>query len=202
MPEGRGWAAWPALARRAVAIGVVGDANIDTTPQTLRTVVAPNNYFVPFLIAGDRFHRHSKGWSDVEAKWSESMQTQAVSRNAVSTTQHLEILAGWNPTPSRQMAGHGHSSDGFEDFPRHNERWRCAPTPAAATFFGSIVVAFASVYERTGANNDSGHGTSGDFTTCFPSRNEGFDFNLEDPRNQPPGAPLILAQSISFVGKR
>jgi hypothetical protein len=183
-------------------IVVEGNANVDTVPKVNRLVTPPGAYFVPFLIAGDRFHRHSNSWSDANANWSESMATSAPRRVATSTVQHLEILAGWNPTPSRPLAGHDHSSDGFEDFPRYNERWNCGGASATATYFGSIVVAFASVYEHTGANNDSGHGTSGDFTTCFPRRSEGFDFHLEDPRNQPPGAPLILAQSIGFVGKR
>lgn len=183
-------------------IAVEGDANVDTVPKRKRLVTPPGDYFVPFLIAGDRFHRHSNSWSDANANWAESMAASAPRRVASETTQHFEILAGWNPTPSRPLAGHDHSSDGFEDFPRYNERWNCGGASAFAHYFGSIVVAFASVYEHTGANNDNGHGTSGDFTTCFPRRDEGFDFHLEDPRNQPPGAPLILAQSIGFVGKR
>jgi hypothetical protein len=183
-------------------IAVVGDANIDTNPQRLRGTLASPDYFVPFLIAGDRFHRHSNNWSDANANWRQPMRDTVVARVASDTRQHLEILAGWNPTPTRALGGHDHSSDGFEDFPRYNERWNCAGTSATASYFGSIVVAFASVYEHTGANNDGGHGTSGDFTTCFPRRDEGFDFHLEDPVNQPPGAPLILTQSVSFVGKR
>jgi hypothetical protein len=183
-------------------IAVLGHANLDTTPKTGRNHVPAPDHFVPFLIAGDRFHRQSVAWDDFDANWREPMKDSSIRRLAQTTTQHLEILAGWNPTPVRQLAGHDHSSDGFEDFPRYNERWNCDGANAFANYFGSIVVAFASVYERTGANNDSGHGTNGRYTTCFPRRNEGFDFHLEDPNNQPPGAPLILAQSVGFVARR
>jgi hypothetical protein len=183
-------------------IAVLGHANLDTTPKTGRNHVPLADHFVPFLIAGDRFHRQSVAWSDANANWREPMKDSSTRRLAQTTTQHLEILAGWNPTPVRPLAGHDHSSDGFEDFPRYNERWNCDGANAFANYFGSIVVAFASVYERTGANNDSGHGTNGRYTTCFPRRNEGFDFHLEDPNNQPPGAPLILAQSVGFVARR
>jgi hypothetical protein len=183
-------------------IAVLGHANLDTTPKTGRNHVPSPDHFVPFLIAGDRFHRQSVAWSDANANWRELMKDSASRRLAQTTTQHLEILAGWNPTPVRPLAGHDHSSDGFEDFPRYNERWSCDGADAFANYFGSIVVAFASVYERTGANNDSDHGTNERYTTCFPHRNEGFDFHLEDPNNQPPGAPLILAQSVGFVARR
>lgn len=183
-------------------IAVLGDANVDTAPITRRGVLPSPDHFVPFLIAGDRFHRQSRAWNDFHANWRTPMKDNSTSRLAQTTTQHLEILAGWNPTPSRGLAGHDHSSDGFEDFPRYNERWDCDGAAATANFFGSIIVAFASVYERTGANNDSGHGSNGRYTTCFPRRNEGFDFHLEEPINQPPGAPLILAQSVGFVARR
>jgi hypothetical protein len=180
-------------------IAVVGDANVDTTPKTLRS--GTSTRFVPFLVAGDRFHRHSKGWQDSNARW--DTVTNFNTRQAESTRQHLQILAGWNPTPSATLSGHDHSSDGVEDFPRYNENWNCSGVSATSTFYGSIVVGFASVYERTGANNEGGHTPStATFTTCFPTRVEGFDFNLEDPRLQPPGAPLILAQSVSFVARR
>jgi hypothetical protein len=180
-------------------IAVVGHANLDTTPRTLRSD-APGR-FVPFLIAGDRFHRHSVNWSDANARWDQPMS--ASTRQAADTTQHLEILAGWNPTPSTDLSGHDHSSDGVEDFSRYNEKWNCDGVNATSTFYGSIVVGFASVYERTGAHNEDLHTpTTAGFTTCFPTRVEGFDFNLEDPRLQPPGAPLILAQSVSFVARR
>jgi hypothetical protein len=183
-------------------IAVLGHANLDTTPKIGRNHVPSPDHFVPFLIAGDRFHRQSVAWDDFDANWREPMKDSSTRRLAQTTTQHLEILAGWNPTPVRPLAGHDHSSDGFEDFPRYNERWNCDGASAFANYFGSIVVAFASVYERTGANNDSGHLSNGRYTTCFPRRNEGFDFHLEDPNNQPPGAPLILAQSVGFVARR
>jgi hypothetical protein len=179
-------------------IAVVGHANVDTVPRKLRG--DPPGRFVPFLVAGDRFHRHSVAWSDFNARWNVSMN--ANTRPALNTTQHLEILAGWNPTPSNDLPSHDHSSDGVEDFPRYNESWTCNGATATSRFFGSIVVGFASVYERTGANNTQGHPDTAGYTTCFPIRDEGFDFNLEDPVNQPPGAPLILAQSISFVARR
>ena len=182
-------------------MAVVGDANIDTTPRTLRTSpVTDDDHFVPFLVASDRFHRHSNAWEDWRANWQEPMKKRGGSslvefyrrRQATSTTQYLEILAGWNPTPA--AGGHAHSSDGFEDFPRYNERWSCASPSATATFYGSIVVGFASVFERSGANN--GHG-SGSYTTCFPNRQEGYDFHLEDPAVQPPGTPRLTAQSVA-----
>lgn len=178
----------------------VGDMNIDTTPKKRATDPVPaGDHFVPFLIAGDRFHRHSVNWQDNLANWRQLMNANP--RSAGETTQHLEILAGWNPTPTVAVAGHDHSSDGFEDFPRYNENWN-SPSKAFAHYFGSIVVAFASVYERSGANNADGHGDGANFTTSFPDRDEGFDFHLQDPDNQPPGAPLILAQSVGFVGRR
>ena len=59
------------------------------------------------------------------------------------------ILAGWNPTPATQLTGHVHSSDGFEDFPRYLECWGGANP---VHYAGSIVVGFASVYTRSGAN--------------------------------------------------
>lgn len=184
-------------------LAVVGDANVDTTPRKLRTDPLPDDdYFVPFLVATDRFHRHSNAWEDWRANWNEPMALRggttltdlARRRQATSTTQHIEILAGWNPTPATASAGHAHSSDGFEDFPRYNERWSCASPAAMATFYGSIVVGFASVYERSGAN--TGHG-SGAYTTCFPQREEGYDFHLEEPSLQPPGTPRLTAQSVA-----
>jgi len=178
----------------------VGDMNIDTTPKKRATDPVPaGDHFVPFLIAGDRFHRHSVNWQDNLANWRQLMNANV--RAAGETTQHLEILAGWNPTPTVALPGHDHSSDGFEDFPRYNEDWH-SPSATPAHYFGSIVVAFASVYERSGANNADGHGNGAGFTTRFPPRDEGFDFHLQDPDNQPPGAPLILAQSVGFVGRR
>ena len=183
-------------------IALVGDANVDTTPKRRRFENPTNDRFVPFLIAGDRFHRHSNTWNDKNANWSQTMKQTAGDRQATDTTQYSEILAGWNPTPKNALGGHNHSSDGFEDFPRYNERWSCASSPAKVVYYGSIVVAFSSVFEHAGANNDAGHGTSSDFTTCFPRREEGFDFHLEDPTNQPPGTPQILAQSISSWSTR
>lgn len=184
-------------------IAVVGHANVDTVPRKLRG--DPPGRFVPFLVAGDRFHRHSVNWSDFNARWDVGMNASI--RQAADTTQHLQILAGWNPTPSPRAGPHehqtAHSSDGVEDFPRYNENWSCGGVSATSTFYGSIVVGFASVYERTGAFNEVDHFPSTlAYTTCVSTRVEGFDFNLEDPRLQPPGAPLILAQSVSFVARR
>ena len=174
-------------------IVAVGDVNVDTTPiKNPNDVIPADDHFVPFLLAGDRFHRHSNAWDDAAANWVQLMDKNT--RNAEDTTQFLAILAGWNPTPSTPLTGHDHSSDGFEDFPRYNERWGAAGKKA--TTFGSIVVAFASVYERSGANN--GDGAVGGFTTSFPQRDEGFDFHLEDPTVQPPGTPQLVAQSVGF----
>ena len=175
-----------------------GDINVDTTPLDASALVTATDHFVPVLLAGDRFYRYSNAWRDEFANWQQKMKVHRAVRLGTRTTQFIEILAGWNPTPTHPLGGHDHSSDGFEDFPRYNECWT-APDPddAAAVFRGSIVVAFASVFERAGANNADGHGGGGDYLSCFPPRNEGYDFHLEDPRNQPPGAPLIVAQSIS-----
>lgn len=176
-----------------VSIVASGDVNVDTTPK--KAALEPVNaadHFVPFLLSGDRFHRHSIVWDDTAANWGQLMNANP--RVAENTTQFMEILAGWNPTPVAKPGGHDHSSDGFEDFPRYNEAW--GNNGKKSTTFGSIVVGFASVYERTGANN--GDGSVGGFTTAFPQREEGFDFHLEDPANQPPGTPQLLAQSIGF----
>jgi hypothetical protein len=180
---------------------VMGNANIDTTPHRLRTDPLPSpDHFVPFLVAGDRFYRFSTNWQDERANWVQPMNANA--RPAVPTTQYLEILAGWNPTPSTPLSGHDHSSDGFEDFPRYLECWGSANP---VTYAGSIVVGFASVYTRSGANNGDGNinQPSGfTFATCFPARDEGYDFHLENPVNQPPGAPQILAQSVGYFTSR
>ncbi|MDP2339525.1 MAG: hypothetical protein Q8O67_01095 [Deltaproteobacteria bacterium] len=174
-------------------IVAVGDINVDTTPiENPNDTIPASDHFVPFLIAGDRFHRHSKNWDDAAANWVQLMSKNV--RAAEDTTQFIEILAGWNPTPSTPLTGHDHSSDGFEDFPRYNETW--GSLGKKATTFGSIVVAFASVYERSGANNGDGDVTG--FTTSFPNRDEGFDFHLEDPTVQPPGTPQLVAQSVGF----
>jgi hypothetical protein len=173
----------------------MGDMNLDTTPRRLRTDPVPSpDHFVPFLIAGDRFYRFSRAWNDALANWVQPMNENV--RSAVETTQFTEILAGWNPTPATPLAGHNHSSDGFEDFPRYLECWGDANP---VHYAGSIVVAFASVYTRSGANNGDGdiNVPSGrTFAACFPGRDEGYDLHLEDPENQPPGAPQILAQSV------
>ncbi|HEY1100432.1 MAG TPA: hypothetical protein VGF99_15945, partial [Myxococcota bacterium] len=169
----------------------LGDVNVDTTPLDGPVALTGADHFVPVLIAGDRFHRHSVNWSDARANWQQPMG--ALTRDGHQTTQYIEILAGWNPTPSSPKAGHDHSSDGFEDFPRYNECWS-----GKAIYRGSIVVAFSSVYERAGANNADGHPGGGGFLSCFPGRDEGFDFHLQDPLNQPPGAPMIVAQSVGF----
>jgi hypothetical protein len=180
---------------------VMGNANVDTTPQRLRTDALPtNDHFVPFLVAGDRFYRFSTNWQDERANWVQPMNANA--RPAVPTKQFLEILAGWNPTPSTPLSGHDHSSDGFEDFPRYLECWGGANP---VTYAGSIVVGFASVYTRSGANNGDGNinvPAGFTFATCFPARDEGYDFHLENPVNQPPGAPQILAQSVGYFTAR
>ncbi len=176
-----------------------GDVNVDTTPLDHPALITPGDYFVPVLLAGDRFYRYSNAWRDEFANWQQKMTVHRANRIGTRTTQYIEILAGWNPTPAKPgLSLHDHSSDGFEDFPRYNECWTAPDRDdAMAVYRGSIVVAFASVFERAGANNADGHGIGGDYLSCFPPRNEGYDFHLEDPRNQPPGAPLIVAQSIS-----
>jgi hypothetical protein len=167
----------------------MGNANVDTTPQRLAIDPLPaNDHFVPFLVAGDRFYRFSRDWNDGLANWVQPMDANV--RVGVETTQNNEILAGWNPTPSTPLSGHDHSSDGVEDFPRYLECWS-----GTMRYSGSIVIGFASVLTRSGANN--GEGDARTSTACFPSRDEGYDFHLEDPRNQPPGAPQILAQSTT-----
>ena len=170
-----------------------GDINADTTPHDSAGLVLAADHFVPVLLAGDRFHRTSVNWQDHFANWQDPMKTNFAKRVGLQTTQYIEILAGWNPTPSKPLSGHDHSSDGFEDFPRYNECWS-----ELAIFRGSIVVAFASVFERAGANNADGHPGTGGYLPCFPGREEGFDHHLSDPINQPPGAPLIVAQSVGF----
>jgi len=169
----------------------LGDTNIDTVPKRSKFVIPPGDYFVPFLLATDRFARHSKNWRDENANWRDLMKEHT--RDGLLTVQNQEILAGWNPTPTTALAGHDHSSDGLEDFPRYNECWS-----GKAVSFGSTVIAFAAVYERAGANDAHSEADSAGYITCFPEREEGFDFHLEDPKNQPPGAPQLLASSVGF----
>jgi hypothetical protein len=165
---------------------VLGDVNVDTTPKLSPTTTPANDYFVPVLLAADRISRHSSVWSDTDSRW--GMPAGAFQRTPAATTHHFEVFSGW----AQSEATTGFHDDGIENFMKYNERWSGA---IEARYFGSMVAGFASVFEAAGTGS-AGDGNSAFYGFGAPERIEGYDFHLDVPENQPPGAPLYNVQGI------
>ncbi len=165
---------------------VLGDVNIETTPKLTPTTTPANDYFVPVLFVADRITRHSSAWSDTSSRW--SLPAGVFQRDPVRTVHQFEVFSGW----AQSEATTGFHDDGIENFMKYNERWK---GDIEAVYFGSMVAGFASVYEGAGTGS-KGDGNPADYGFGAPKRVEGYDFHLDVPENQPPGAPLYNVQGI------
>jgi len=163
---------------------VLGDVNLDTTPKLAPNVTPANDYFVPVLLAADRITRHSNAWTDANARWGLPMATLV--RTPTLTRHHFEVFSGWVQSDK----ANGYHDDGIENFMKYNERWN-----VEAHYAGSMVAGFASVYELAGSGSN-GHGNPGSYGFSAPTRVETYDFHLDLPENQPPGAPIYNVQGI------
>jgi hypothetical protein len=170
---------------------VVGDVNIETTPQEAPGATPANDHFVPFLIAGDRIIRLSSAWDDKRSRW--GAPVGVFLRRATPTRHYFEAFAGWAITE----ASTGYHDLGLENFMKYHEAWETtAGGEVTARFFGAMVVGFASVYEAAGTSG-VGDGTATKFQGFnAPHRDEGYDFHLDVPQRQPPGAPQYNVQGI------
>jgi hypothetical protein len=173
---------------------VVGDVNVETTPQIAPGAPPANDRFVPVLIAGDRIMRMSTAWDDRRSRW--GAPAGVFLRRAAETRHHFAAFAG---TAVSEASTALHDS-GIENFMRYHEVWQTAANAeVTAHFFGSMVVGFGTVFEA-GAGVGNGSETVG-MTPQFqgfnpPHRNEGYDFHYDVPENQPPGAPRYDVQGI------
>ena len=149
-------------------IYILGDANMSSVPG--------GDPWVPMLVTGDVLSILSNKWKDDDAAWDNSLGT---ARNGKETTIHSAILSGWTPTTSTNYSG------GIHNFTRFLEDWAGKPLHIR----GSIVVGWSAVYARWRAF------CCGPDTYNPPLRDWGYDTNLDDILNQPPGAPLFDVQS-------
>jgi hypothetical protein len=173
---------------------VVGDVNVETTPQLAPGAPATGDRFVPVMIAGDRIVRLSTAWDDRLSRW--GAPAAVFVRRATETRHHFAVFAG----TALSEATTALRDSGIENFMRYNEIWQTAAgAEVTAHFFGSMVVGFGTVFESgAGAGNGSATvGESAQFQTFnAPNRDEGYDFHYDVPENQPPGAPVYNVQGI------
>jgi hypothetical protein len=165
---------------------VLGDVNVDTVPQLAPGAPPANDYFVPVMLAADRITRHSNAWNDANARW--GLPMAIFERIPTLTTHHFEVFSGW----AQSEVSTGFHDDGIENFMKYNERWSGS---IQARYFGAMVAGFASVYEAAGTGS-AGDGNPGRYGFGAPERIEGYDFHLDVPDKQPPGAPLYNVQGI------
>ncbi len=168
---------------------VLGDVNIETTPQVDPATLPTGDYFVPVLIAGDRVIRQSKGFDDLNARW--GVPYPIFGHVALETIHNFEVFSGW----LQSEASTGFHDDGIENFMKYNEQWQNSSGDVPSHYFGSMVAGFASVYEAAGTNG-TGDGSPKRYGFNAPGRDEGYDFHLDVPEKQPPGAPVYNVQGI------
>ncbi|MFN9812453.1 MAG: hypothetical protein ACK6CU_22790 [Deltaproteobacteria bacterium] len=122
----------------------------------------------PFLIAADVVAVQSNAWEDKNAQWNAPVRS-AGNRSATETRYFVEVLAGWLESKSSNR-------DETFYFTRLLESW------GTRRMRGSVVIGFASEYGmRFNWNGQSnGDGGAGEYA---------YDYQLDLPDNQPPGAP-------------
>ncbi len=153
---------------------MLGDHNATSTPankpadaQPITSTPSPD--WRPFLIAADTLAVQSTAWEDWRAQWNSPVRTSGL-RQAAQTTYHVQMLAGW--LESRN----GNRDETFY-FTRLLENWN-----VNRFMRGSVVIGFASAFGgrfnwNEQSNNDHGRGAYA------------YDYQLDIPDNQPPGAP-------------
>lgn len=136
--------------------------------------------WLPMQISSDALSLLSSAWTDANAPWDGTKTL--TNRIANNTIFNLILLAGQVETASSSAY-----SGGLENFPRFLENWGSK----TATIKGSLIMGFASVYQRQpwgGANVYSA-----------PTRSWSFDVNLQKLTCQPPGAPAFSVGSFSYL---
>jgi hypothetical protein len=151
---------------------VLGDVNLGSDPDNL----AGTSPWVPLLVAGDIVYTQSNAWSDHEARWSKPANGNST---AEATGYNMQVLTGWNPTPSSSA----YWSGSLQNILRLHENW----ANQTMRFRGSIVVGWASVYNRARLK-------VGAFAGAY--RDWGFDRHLESLAHQPPGSPTFDVAAV------
>ncbi len=131
--------------------------------------------WVPFLVGGDTITLMSNAWTD---------KTSPNNPAAANTVYNMEILSGWLPTTSSNVSG------GIQNFPRFVENW----TSRTAKIRGSIVIGWHAVYTQWKRSSSVGTGATNAYFP--PNRDWGFDPNLNDLENQPPGTPMFDVAAV------
>ena len=171
---------------------LLGDFNSTSVaadkPSAARSILSTKEIvnWRPALIAADTVAYQSADWSDEGALWNVGIDTSKTNRArlAASTVYNFEVLAGWLESDGRG------NRDEVTYFTRLLEDW----APAGRTERGSRVIGFASSFglrfDWNGeSNGDSNAGKLG-----------AYDYHLDLPENQPPGAPRFQVTAIeTFV---
>ena len=153
---------------------LLGDTNATSAPAnrpadaTAITSTTPPDWR-PFLIAADTVSVQSNNWEDWKAQWNAPIRSSS-ERTSTSTRYHAQFLLGWLE-----------SRDGNRDetfyITRLMEDWN-----SARFLRGSIVIGFASSFGGRFNWNSQSNGDSGQGEYAY-------DYYLDIPDNQPPGAP-------------
>lgn len=150
---------------------LLGDTNSTSVPANKpadAVAMSAGADWRPFLIAADVVAVQSNAWEDKNAQWNAPIRA-ASNRPATETRYFAEVLAGWleSKTSNRDETFY---------FTRLLENW------GTRRMRGSIVIGFASQYGmRFNWNGQSnGDGGAGEYA---------YDYQLDLPDNQPPGAP-------------
>lgn len=153
---------------------VLGDYNSTSVPSDVPGVLSAN--WVPALIAADNVSVLSNAWTDANEPWNVRASTYFGSRRASATAYHFQVLAGW-------LESDNGNRDEVAYFTRLLEDWR--GSTVRRTIRGSVVIGFQSVlgfrFDWSGESNlDDNAGDSKVYA---------YDYNLDVPSRQPPGAP-------------
>jgi hypothetical protein len=153
---------------------LLGDTNATSVPAnrpadaTALTSATPPDWR-PFLIAADTVSVQSNNWEDWKAQWNAPIRSSS-QRTSTATRYHAQFLLGWLE-----------SRDGNRDetfyITRLMEDWT-----SARFLRGSIVIGFASSFGGRFNWNSQSNGDSGQGEYAY-------DYFLDIPDNQPPGAP-------------
>jgi hypothetical protein len=135
------------------------------------------------LLAGDQIYGMSSSWEDRNAPWNLGGTTLYARRRAASTVWSTCLLTGW-------QVSHAGDRDEANYVVRMMEDWK---TPnGVRSIRGSLVVGFQSVY---------GHRFNwGDVLRNFNEDGRStmlYDYNLDVPSRQPPGAPIFVVTATA-----
>lgn len=170
---------------------VLGDYNVTSTPANQPGVTYPrcdtgaSPCYTPALLAGDTITLQSSDWEDDEAPWNRPIGVNRGARRAGDTRYHFAALTGWLE-----------SDAGFRDeLPyvlRPTEDWR----DVRRNVRGSLVIGYNSAFgvrfRWDGANS----------TDNDRYKINTYDYNLDVPSNQPPGAPELRVTAIRRFSQR